>query len=38
VGALTLRFAVFHAGKASARDPRATFRPQRQRLEERISR
>jgi formate-dependent nitrite reductase membrane component NrfD len=29
-GALTLRFAVFHAGKASARDPRATFRPQRE--------
>jgi formate-dependent nitrite reductase membrane component NrfD len=29
-GALALRFAVFHAGKASARDPRATFRPQRQ--------
>ena len=26
-GALALRFAVFHAGKASARDPRATFRP-----------
>jgi formate-dependent nitrite reductase membrane component NrfD len=32
VGALTLRFAVFHAGKASARDPRATFRPQREGL------
>ncbi|HEX3557380.1 MAG TPA: NrfD/PsrC family molybdoenzyme membrane anchor subunit [Thermoanaerobaculia bacterium] len=29
-GALALRFAVFHAGKASARDPRATFRQQRQ--------
>jgi formate-dependent nitrite reductase membrane component NrfD len=28
-GALALRFAVFHAGKASARDPRATFRQQR---------
>lgn len=28
-GALSLRFAVFHAGKASARDPRATFRRQR---------
>jgi hypothetical protein len=28
-GALTLRFAVFHAGKASARDPHATFEPQR---------
>jgi formate-dependent nitrite reductase membrane component NrfD len=33
VGALTLRFAVFHAGKASARDPQATFRPQRKGLE-----
>jgi hypothetical protein len=29
-GAFALRFAVFHAGKASARDPRATFRQQRQ--------
>ncbi|MBW8873466.1 MAG: polysulfide reductase NrfD [Acidobacteria bacterium] len=29
-GALALRFAIFHAGKASARDPRATFRQQRQ--------
>lgn len=28
-GALALRFAVFHAGKASARDPRATFDAQR---------
>jgi formate-dependent nitrite reductase membrane component NrfD len=28
-GALSLRFAVLHAGKASARDPRATFRRQR---------
>lgn len=28
-GALALRFAVFHAGKASARDPRATFQQQR---------
>jgi formate-dependent nitrite reductase membrane component NrfD len=28
-GALALRFAVFHAGKASSRDPRATFRQQR---------
>ncbi|HEV2851541.1 MAG TPA: NrfD/PsrC family molybdoenzyme membrane anchor subunit [Thermoanaerobaculia bacterium] len=28
-GALALRFAVFQAGKASARDPRATFRRQR---------
>jgi formate-dependent nitrite reductase membrane component NrfD len=27
-GALAVRFAVFHAGKASARDPRATFRQQ----------
>jgi hypothetical protein len=30
-GAVALRFSVFHAGKASARDPRATFRQQRQR-------
>lgn len=28
-GAIALRFAVFHVGKASARDPRATFRQQR---------
>lgn len=28
-GGLALRFAVFHAGKASARDPRATFEQQR---------
>jgi formate-dependent nitrite reductase membrane component NrfD len=28
-GALAIRFAIFHAGKASARDPRATFRRQR---------
>ncbi|HVT19521.1 MAG TPA: NrfD/PsrC family molybdoenzyme membrane anchor subunit [Thermoanaerobaculia bacterium] len=28
-GAIGLRYAVFHAGKASARDPRATFRQQR---------
>ena len=28
-GGLALRFAVFHAGKASARDPRATFDQQR---------
>ena len=28
-GALSLRFAIFHAGKASARDPRATFSRQR---------
>jgi len=29
-GAIALRFAVFHAGKASARDPRATFHLHRQ--------
>lgn len=29
LGSLCLRFAVFHAGKASARDPRATFGQQR---------
>jgi len=29
LGALALRFAVFYAGKASAREPRATFRQQR---------
>ena len=29
-GALSLRFAIFHAGKASARDPQATFLRQRQ--------
>ena len=28
-GALTVRFAIFHAGKASARDPRATAAQQR---------
>jgi hypothetical protein len=28
-GAILLRFAVFHAGKASARDPRASFHLQR---------
>ncbi|MCP3103955.1 polysulfide reductase NrfD [Myxococcus sp. K15C18031901] len=28
-GAILARFAVFHAGKQSARDPRATFEPQR---------
>ncbi len=28
-GSLAMRFAVFHAGKASSRDPRATFRHQR---------
>ncbi|MGH2749011.1 MAG: NrfD/PsrC family molybdoenzyme membrane anchor subunit [Actinomycetota bacterium] len=30
VGALALRFAIFHAGKTSARDPRATFDQQRE--------
>lgn len=29
LGAIATRFAVFHAGKASARDPQATFRQQR---------
>ncbi|MGH2808314.1 MAG: NrfD/PsrC family molybdoenzyme membrane anchor subunit, partial [Actinomycetota bacterium] len=29
-GSLALRYAVFHAGKASSRDPRATFETQRQ--------
>jgi formate-dependent nitrite reductase membrane component NrfD len=29
LGSLAMRFAVFHAGKASVRDPRATFEPQR---------
>lgn len=29
VGSITIRFAIFHAGKASARDPHATFDPQR---------
>lgn len=29
-GAVAVRFAIFHAGKASARDPRATFHLQRQ--------
>ncbi len=28
-GSLAMRFAIFHAGKASARDPRATFHQQR---------
>jgi formate-dependent nitrite reductase membrane component NrfD len=32
-GALALRFAIFHAGKASARDPRATFHLQRARMD-----
>jgi hypothetical protein len=31
-GALAMRFAVFKAGQASARDPHATFRPQREAL------
>jgi formate-dependent nitrite reductase membrane component NrfD len=31
-GALAMRFAIFNAGKASARDPHATFRPQREGL------
>ncbi|HEY0092783.1 MAG TPA: NrfD/PsrC family molybdoenzyme membrane anchor subunit, partial [Archangium sp.] len=31
-GALALRFAIFYAGKASARDPQATFRAQREGL------
>jgi formate-dependent nitrite reductase membrane component NrfD len=29
-GAIAIRFAIFHAGKASARDPRATFHQQRE--------
>ncbi|WNG62249.1 formate dehydrogenase [Archangium gephyra] len=29
-GVITTRFAMFHAGKASARDPQATFQPQRE--------
>jgi formate-dependent nitrite reductase membrane component NrfD len=33
-GALALRFGVFHAGKASARQPRASFQQQRSRLAE----
>lgn len=31
-GALAMRFAIFKAGQASARDPHATFRPQREKL------
>jgi formate-dependent nitrite reductase membrane component NrfD len=31
-GALSLRFALWHAGRASARDPLATFEPQRARM------
>jgi formate-dependent nitrite reductase membrane component NrfD len=34
-GSLTLRFAVFEAGRASAADPKYTVVPQRQRLDER---
>ncbi|HXN82443.1 MAG TPA: NrfD/PsrC family molybdoenzyme membrane anchor subunit [Myxococcales bacterium] len=34
-GSLCLRFAVVEAGRASARDPRATFEPQRARLADR---
>lgn len=34
-GALAMRFAIVEAGKASARDPRATFEPQRRQLEAR---
>jgi formate-dependent nitrite reductase membrane component NrfD len=30
IGSLALKFGIFHAGKASARDPRATFHQQRQ--------
>jgi formate-dependent nitrite reductase membrane component NrfD len=36
-GSLCERFAVFHAGVASAKDPRYTIVPQRQRLKERSS-
>lgn len=35
-GALALRFAVMEAGRASARDPRATFEPQRRDREARL--
>ena len=34
-GALAFKFGIFHAGKASARDPRATFQLQRAAMEER---
>jgi hypothetical protein len=34
-GALAHRFAIFEAGFQSARDPRATVEPQRERLRER---
>jgi hypothetical protein len=34
-GSVTLRFAVFEAGRASARDPKYTVVPQRERLAER---
>lgn len=33
LGSLALRFAIHHAGKASARDPQASFMPQRRRLD-----
>jgi hypothetical protein len=36
-GAITLRFAVFHAGKASAREPRATFQLQRDQEQQRLT-
>lgn len=35
VAGVALRFGIFHAGKASARDPQATFQPQHSRLLER---
>ena len=37
LGSLALRFAVHYAGKASARDPQASFQPQRQRMTRRAS-
>jgi formate-dependent nitrite reductase membrane component NrfD len=37
LGSLALRFAVHHAGKASARDPQASFASQRQRMSSRAS-
>jgi hypothetical protein len=36
-GSVTLRFAVFEAGRASARDPKYTVVPQRERLERRAT-
>jgi hypothetical protein len=36
-GSLCTRFAVFEAGQASARDPRYTLIPQRERMEQRAS-